>query len=63
MMIRNDDVQPVVTRPMKRLVRANSAIDADDEFVTFARGFFERCLLNTVAFGETMRDVITGGRA
>src|SRR6185369_1290237 len=56
-MIGDDYVETIVARPVKRLVCANAAIDADDEFVTIGDGFFECGLLNSVTFGEAMRDV------
>ena len=45
---------------MQRLVRAYAAIDADNQLVTIADSFFQTGLLNAIAFGETMRHVITG---
>src|SRR2546429_7730885 len=61
MMIRDNYIEPIRARPMQRFVRAYSTIDADDQFVTFARGFFQCRLLNAITFSEAMRHVITGG--
>ena len=36
MMVGDDNVEAVFARPVQRLVRGNSAIDADDELVTFS---------------------------
>ena len=61
-MIRDDYIEPIRARPMQWLVRAYPTIDADDQFVPFARGFLQRRLLNAIAFSKAMRHVITGGR-
>ena len=44
-------------------MRANAAVDADDEFVAVGESAFECGLLNAVAFGETVRDVKAGACA
>src|SRR5687768_5391965 len=63
MVIRDDHVEAVVTRPMKRCVSPDATVHTDDQFVTFGDCFFECGLLNAVAFGETVRDVEDGASA
>src|SRR5689334_7574870 len=63
MVIGDDHVEAVILRPVEWLMRADAAVDADDEFVTIGDGFFEGGLLNAVAFGEAMWNVKAGVRA
>src|SRR5918999_356109 len=56
-MVGNDYVETFFACPMKWRVRADAAVDAHDQFVTFCERLFECCLLDTVTFGETMRNV------
>ena len=58
MMISDDDVEAVCARPMKRFVRRDAAVDADNQFVSFSGSFFERILSNAVTFSEAVRNVI-----
>src|SRR6185369_1563785 len=58
MMIGNDYVEPVVARPVEGFVRTNAAINANHQLVTFPKCLFQRGLLNSVAFRETVWNVI-----
>jgi hypothetical protein len=62
-MIGDDYVEPVVARPIKWFMRADAAIDTNDEFVAIGHRSFERGLLNAVTFSKAMGDVKTGVRA
>src|ERR1044072_2600191 len=59
MMVGDYYIEPVVAGPNKWIVRANSTIDAQHEFVSTTRRLLERRLLNAISFSETMRHVIT----
>src|SRR2546421_8904728 len=62
MMVSDDDIEAFCARPMKRFVRGDAAVDAEDQFVSFAGSFFEGVLANAVTLSEAMRYVITRGR-
>ena len=56
-MIGDDHIETAVFSPVKRLVRAYPAIDTHDQPIAIIPRLFQACLLNTVAFGETMRNM------
>ena len=57
MVIGDDHVEPDLARPVEWFVRANAAVNTDHELAAIGESLFECCLLNAVAFGETMRDM------
>ena len=62
-MVGDDYVETVVSRPVKWFMRANAAVNADGEFVTFGHRSFQRRLLNSITFSEPMRHMKAGLRA
>ena len=58
MVIRDDHIQSVLVGPVKRLVCANAAIDADHQLVALCGSSFQGRLLNAIPFSEAMRHMI-----
>src|ERR1041385_706767 len=56
-MISDDDVEIVFARPVEWFVRADAAVDADDEFISVSDCFLECRLLDAVTFREAVWNV------
>src|SRR5258708_114382 len=51
------NVKAIIPGPMERFVRSDSAIDTNYKRIPFGTRFFKSRLLDTVAFGEPVRDM------
>ncbi len=58
-MIGDDYVEPDLARPVKWFMRTYAAVNTDHEFAAISKSFLESSLLNSVTFGEAMRDMKT----
>ena len=63
MVIGNDHVESIGSRPVERFMRANATVDANGKVVTFGHGSLKGSLLDAVTLSEAMRNMKTSLRA